>query len=48
MSPSNIALYMTSIGWVVSLTLGDVLVTLILSPPTGYTSSPCGASIDAS
>ena len=31
-----------------SLTLGAVLVYLSLSPPTGYASSPYGASIDAS
>ena len=48
MSPSNRALYITSVGWVISLTLGVVLFTLILSPPTGYASSPHGASIDAS
>ena len=49
MSPSNRALYITSIGWVIiGLNLGAVLVTLILSPPTGYASSPYGASIDAS
>ena len=34
MSPLNIALYITSIGWVISLTLGVVLVTLSLSLPT--------------
>ena len=34
MSPSNRALYITSIGWVNSLTLGDILVSLILSPMT--------------
>ena len=28
MSPSNKSLYITSIGWVVSMNLGDVLVTL--------------------
>ena len=33
-SPSNRALYITSIGWVYSLTLGDVLIYLSLSPPT--------------
>ena len=27
-SPSNRALYITSIGWVVSMTLGAVLITL--------------------
>ena len=48
MSPSNIALYITSIGWVISLTLGVVLVTMILSPPNGYASSPHGASVDSS
>ena len=31
-----------------SLTLGAVLVIWVLSPPTGYASSPYGASIDAS
>ena len=40
--------YITSIGWVVSLNLRVVLITLILSPPIGYASSPYGASIDAS
>ena len=35
MSPSNGALYITSIGWVNSLNLGVVLVSLSLSPPTG-------------
>ena len=44
----NRALYITSIGWVVSLTLGVVLITLSLSPSTGYASSPHGASVDAS
>ena len=34
MSPLNIELCNTSIGWVFSLTLGFVLVTLSLSPPT--------------
>ena len=34
MSPSNRALYITSVGWVISLTLGVVLITPILSPPT--------------
>ena len=48
MSPSNRALYITSIGWVVSLTLGVVLVTLILSPSTGKASYSYGASVDAS
>ena len=48
MSSSNIELYITSIVWVISLTLGVVLVTLILSPPFGYLSSPHGASVDAS
>ena len=48
MSLSNRALYITSIGWVVSMTLEAILVTLILSPPTGYASSPHGASVDAS
>ena len=35
MSPSNIALYITSIGWVNSLNLGAILVSLSLPPPTG-------------
>ena len=48
MSPLNRALYITSIGWVVSLNLGVVLVTLSFSPLTGYASSPYGASLDAS
>ena len=48
MSASNGALHITSVGWVVSLTLGAVLVTLCLTPPTGYASSPHGVSIDAS
>ena len=48
MSPSNRALYITSIGWVISFTLGFVLVTLSLSPLTGYASSLYGASIDVS
>ena len=47
-SPSNRALYITSIGWIISLTLGVVLVTLSLSPLTGYASSPHGASVDVS
>ena len=47
-SPSNRAMYITSIGWVYSLNLGAVLVYLSLSPPTGYASSPHGASVDAS
>ena len=47
-SPSNRALYIASIGWVVSLTLGAVLVTLSLSSLIGYASSPDGASVDAS
>ena len=34
-SPLNRALYITSVGWINSLTLGDVLVSLSLSPPTG-------------
>ena len=34
-SPSNRALYITSIGWVYSLNLGAILVYLSLSPPTG-------------
>ena len=42
------ALYIISVGWVIILTLGVVLVTLILSPPTGYASNPHGASVDAS
>ena len=48
MSPSNIAMYITSVCWVISFNLGAILVTLILSPPTGYASSPHGASVDAS
>ena len=48
MSPSNKALYIRSIGWVISLTLGVVLVTLSLSPLTSYDSSLHGASFDAS
>ena len=47
-SPSNRALYITSIGWVISLILGVVLITLSLFPPTGYPYSPHGASVDAS
>ena len=47
-SPSNRALHITSIGWDFSLTLGDVIVILSLSPPTGYDSGPHGASVDAS
>ena len=43
-SPLNKALYITSIG----LTLGLVLVTLILSSPTGYASITHGTSVDAS
>ena len=35
MSPLNRAMYITSIGWVYSLTLGAILVYLSLSPPTG-------------
>ena len=34
-SPSNRTLYITSIGWVYSLTLGAVLIYLSLSPPIG-------------
>ena len=34
MLPLNRALYITSVGWVNSLTLGAVLISLILSPPT--------------
>ena len=48
MFPFNRALYITSIGWVISLNLGAVLVTLSLSPPTGYASSPYVASVAAS
>ena len=48
MSPSNRALYITSIGWVNSLNLGAVLVYLSLSPPAGYASSPYGAFVYAS
>ena len=33
--PSNRALYITSIGWVNSLNLGVVLISLSLSPLTG-------------
>ena len=39
---------MTSIGWVIRLTLGAILITLSLSPPTGYVFGPHGASVDAS
>ena len=35
MSPSNRSLYFTSVGWVNSLNLEAVLVSLSLSPPTG-------------
>ena len=48
MSPLKRALYITFIGWVCSLTLGVVLLSLSLSPPTGYAFGPHGASIDAS
>ena len=48
MSPSNKSLYITSIGWVVSVTLGAILITLSFSPPTSYASSPYGASVNAS
>ena len=48
MSPLNRALYIKSTGWVINLTLGAVLVTLSLSPLTGYVSSPHGASVNAS
>ena len=48
MFPSNRALYITPVSWVIRLTLGVVLVTLSLSPPTGYASSPHGASVDTS
>ena len=34
-SPLNRALYITPLGCVNSLTLGAILVSLILSPPTG-------------
>ena len=34
-SPSNKALYITFVGWVNTLTLGAVLISLSLSPPTG-------------
>ena len=47
MAASNGALYITSIGWVVSMTLGVVLITLSFSPPTGYASSPYGACVNA-
>ena len=43
-SPSNRALYITSVGWVISLNLG----VMSLSPLIGYASSPHGASVDAS
>ena len=46
--PSNRALYITSIAWVVSLNLGVVLITLSLSPLASYASSPHGASVDSS
>ena len=46
--PSNREIYITSIGWVIILTLRSVLITLSLSPPTGYAYSPHGASVDAS
>ena len=48
MSPLNRALYITSIGWVISLNLGVVIVTLSLSRLTSYASSPHGASVYAS
>ena len=48
MSPLNRALYVTSVGWVYSLTLGAILIYLSLSTPTGQASSPYGTSIDAS
>ena len=48
MLPSNRALCITYVGWVISLTLGDVLFTMSLSPLIGYASSPRGASVDAS
>ena len=47
-SPLNRALYITSFGWVISLNLGAVLVTLSLFPPTGYALSPYGSAINAS
>ena len=48
MSPYKRVLYIKSIGLVMSLTLGSVLVTLSLSPLIGYASSPHGASVDSS
>ena len=48
MSPLNRASFITSIGWVISMNLGFVLITLSFSPPTGYASSPYGAYVDAS
>ena len=48
MSPSNRAQYIKSIGWVVSMTSGVVLITLSFSPPSDYASSPYGAYVDAS
>ena len=48
MSPSNIALYITSIGWVIILNLGVVIVTMSLSPPSGYGFGHHGAYVDAS
>ena len=48
MSPLYRAMYITSIGWVISFNLGVVLITLSLCPLIGYTSSPHGASVDAS
>ena len=35
MLPLNRALYIKSVGWVYSLTLGVVLIYLSLSPPIG-------------
>ena len=35
MSLSNRELYITSIGWVSSLTLGAILISMSLPPPTG-------------
>ena len=48
MSPSNRALYITSIGLVIILNLGAILITLSLSRLTGYASSPHGPSVDDS
>ena len=47
-SPLSRELYITSVGWVINLTLGAILISPSLSPLTGYASSPHGASVDAS